>query len=60
MPSAKTQKMASLPAQHGPSLARDALLQAYAPHRFEFGHCLWQEGAGTVDNEQVWLNLLAG
>jgi len=52
--------MASLPAQHGPSLARDALLQAYAPHRFEFGHCLWQEGAGTVDNEQVWLNLLAG
>jgi len=37
MPSAKTQKMASLPAQHGPSLARDALLQAYAPIALSLG-----------------------
>ena len=31
MPFAKTQKAPSMAAQHGPSVARDALLKAYAP-----------------------------
>ena len=31
MPLAKTQKASSLTAHHGPSVARDALLKAYAP-----------------------------
>ena len=36
MPSAKTQKAPSMAAQYGPSMARNALLQAQAPHRFRF------------------------
>ena len=31
MPLTKTQKAPSMAAQHGPSMARDALLKAYAP-----------------------------
>ncbi len=35
--SAKTQKAPSVLAQYGPSMARNALLQSQALHRFRFG-----------------------
>ncbi len=36
MSSAKTQKTSSMTAQYGPSMARNALLQSQALHRFKF------------------------
>ncbi len=40
MSSAKTQKAPSVVAQYGPSMARNALLQPQALHRFWFGNSL--------------------
>ena len=58
MPLTKTQKAPSMAAQHGPSMARDALLKAQAPIASGFVSSLQPPCGGLINSLIPWFVII--